>query len=350
MNQDRIAPHRIAPHRVVALVVGIERYAAGDSWNLPGPVRDALRFRDWLLARGVPEADVLLRLAPLDGETLDVPHRPADHDSLRSAFVTGIPARGTLRSDAVTGFGRQTWMVDACQTFDERHHFPHSLPDEHLPAGQRVQAHEQVLMLAATRGQRAANDPERRTGVFSDIVLSELPDDDPVPDPNVRFDAVRARLGALRATGRTDQVPTLLLHRPGRTESSPAPDPTPAAPQASPSAPAPLNAPAPSPAPALSPARSLARLIEALLAYPLMNDRDERQALVNELPAAVIERMPRHSMPRTDVIGIVRTLRAHPDRLGELFDAVTLLDVDPVRAAELGEAIQELIAAQGAGK
>lgn len=232
---------RIAPHRVVALVVGIERYAAGDGWNLPGPVRDALRFRDWLLARGVPPGNVLLHLAPLEGGTPDVPHRPADHNSLRSAFVTDIPARGgdalwvwwgghgvldkdehlrlytadatvpdrrnidvesartTLRSDAVTGFGRQTWMVDACQTFDERHHFPHSLPDERLPAGQRVQAHEQVLMFAATRGQRAANDPERRTGVFSDIVLGELPDDDPVPDPDVLFDAVRARLETLRA-------------------------------------------------------------------------------------------------------------------------------------------------------
>ncbi|MEE1794576.1 caspase family protein [Streptomyces sp. BE308] len=377
---------RIAPHRVVALVVGIERYAAGDGWNLPGPVRDALRFRDWLLARGVPPGNVLLHLAPLEGGTPDVPHRPADHNSLRSAFVTDIPARGgdalwvwwgghgvldkdehlrlytadatvpdrrnidvesartTLRSDAVTGFGRQTWMVDACQTFDERHHFPHSLPDERLPAGQRVQAHEQVLMFAATRGQRAANDPERRTGVFSDIVLSELPDDDPVPDPDVLFDAVRARLETLRAAGRTDQEPTLLLHRPGRTESGPAPERTPEAPRVPP------PAPAPSPTPAQSPARSLARLIEALLAYPLMNDRDERQALVNELPARVVERMPRHSMPRTDVIGIVRTLRAHPDRLGELFDAVTLFDVDPARAAELGQAIQELIASQGAGK
>ncbi|MCX4965891.1 caspase family protein [Streptomyces sp. NBC_00654] len=362
---------RTAPHRVLALVVGIERYAAGDGWNLPGPVRDALRFRDWLLARGVPETNILLHLAPLDGEDPGVPFRPADHNSLRSAFVTGIPARSgdalwvwwgghgvldrderlrlycadatvtdrrnidvesardTLRSDTLTGFARQTWMVDACQTFDERHNFPHSLPDERLPAGQRVQAHEQVLMFAATRGQRAANDPERRTGVFSDIVLRELPAD-PVPDPDALFEAVRGRLDVLRAAGGTDQLPTLHLHRPGRTEAS-----------VSPRGPAEARA---------TGARSTARLVEALLAYPLMNDREERQALVRELPAVVVGRMPRHSMPRTDVIGIVRTLGAHPDRLGELFDAVTLFDVDPERAAELQEAIQELIASQRAGK
>ncbi|MDF6046374.1 caspase family protein [Streptomyces sp. JH14] len=358
----------VAPDRVVALVIGIEQYAAGPDWNLPGPVRDALRFREWLLACGVPDPNILLHLAPLSGADPEVPYRPADHDTLRRAFVTDIPARsgdvlwvwwgghgvldtdehlrlyssdatvsdrrnidvesarGALRSDAVRGFGRQMWMIDACQTFDERHNFPHSLPGERLPAGQRIQAHEQILMFAAGRGQRAANDPERRLGVFSDIVLSELPAD-PLPDPDALFEAVQARMNALRTAGRTDQVPSLFLHRPGRTENSPSHPPA-----------------APGPG-ATTPGGLLARLIESLLAYPLMSDRDERQALVNELPAAVVGRMPRHTMPRTDVIGIVRTIRAQPDRLWELYDAVTLLDDDPGRAAELKAAVQDFIAA-----
>ncbi|MFE7710391.1 caspase family protein [Streptomyces sp. NPDC057486] len=362
----------VAPDRVVALVIGIEQYAAGPDWNLPGPVRDALRFRDWLLARGVPDTNILLHLAPLSGADPGVPYRPADHDTLRRAFVTDIPARsgdalwvwwgghgvldtdehlrlycadatvpdrrnidvesarGTLRSDAVTGLGWQMWMIDACQTFDERHNFPHSLPGEQLPAGHRIQAHEQILMFAAGRGQRAANDPERRLGVFSDIVLRELPAD-PLPDPDPLFEGVQARMNALRAAGHTDQLPSLFLHRPGRTENSP------------------WNPPAaPGPA-ATSPGRLLARLIESLLAYPLMSDRDARQALVNELPAAVVARMPRHTMPRTDVIGIVRTIRAQPDKLWELYDAVTLLDDEPGRAVELKAAVRDFIAGPGPG-
>lgn len=363
---------QVEPERVVALVVGIEQYAAGEDWNLPGPVRDALRFRDWLLARGVPDAGILLHLAPLPGTEPDVRYRPADHDTLRRAFVTDIPsrsgdalwvwwgghgvldtdehprlycadatvadrrnidvesARGVLRSDAVTGFGRQMWMIDACRTFDERHNFPQSLPSERLPTGQRVAAHEQSLMFAAGRGQRAANDPDLRLGVFSDIVLDELRTD-PLPDPGVLFERVRARMNALRAAGRTEQLPSLLLIGPERTDSMP-------------SAP-----PAGSVAGATSAGRLLARLIDALLAYPLMSDRDERQALVNELPARVVARMPRHTMPRTDVIGIVRTLRAQPDRLWELYDAVTLLDDDPGRAAELKTAVQDFVAGPGPG-
>ncbi|MFD9497975.1 caspase family protein [Streptomyces sp. NPDC060035] len=362
----------VEPERVVALVIGIEQYGAGEDWNLPGPVRDALRFRDWLLARGVPDANILLHLAPLPGTEPGVPYRPADHDTLRRAFVTDVPARsgdalwvwwgghgvldtdehlrlycadatvadrrnidvesarGVLRSDAVTGFGRQMWVIDACRTFDERHNFPQSLPGERLPTGRRVEAHEQILMFAAGRGQRAANDPELRLGVFSDIVLDALRTD-PLPDPDALFEAVRARMNALRAAGRTEQLPSLLLISPERTESMP-------------SAPPAVSGPG-----ATTAGRLLARLIDALLAYPLMSDRDERQALVNELPAKVVARMPRHTMPRTDVIGIVRTLRAQPDRLWELYDAVTLLDEEPGRAAELKSAVQDFVAGPGPG-
>ncbi|MEK8145752.1 hypothetical protein NKH18_44180 [Streptomyces sp. M10(2022)] len=80
-----------------------------------------------------------------------------------------------------------------------------------------------------------------------------------------------------------------------------------------------------------------------------MRDRDERQALVNELPASVVARMPRHAMPRTDVIGIVRTLRAQPQRLWELYEAVTLIDDEADRAAELRAAVQDFVMGPGTG-
>ncbi|MEV8225305.1 caspase family protein [Streptomyces sp. NPDC079167] len=355
----------IPADRVFALVVGIEKYAAGPAWDLPGPARDALRFRDWLLARGVRDSHVQLHLAPLPGSVPEVPFRPADHESLRRAFITDLPDRGDealwvwwgghgvldtddntrlytadatlgdrrnihvesalarLRSDVTPGLGVQMWMVDACRTFDELHRFPQPPPTERLPAGGRVAAHEQILMFAAGRGQRAANDPDRRLGVFSDIVLSALPDE-PVPDPQSLFEAVKARMDALQAAGNARQTVDFRLERPGHAHIEQS-DPPP---------------------PGMTP---LGRLIEALMAYPLMSDRDERQTLVNELPAAAVARMPRHLVPRTDVIGIVRTLRKRKDGLYELYDAVRLLDDDAGRSAELKASVQDFMAESGPG-
>ncbi|MFI2779782.1 effector-associated domain 2-containing protein [Streptomyces sp. ALB3] len=355
----------VPPDRVFALVVGIEQYAAGSGWDLPGPARDALRFRDWLRARGVPDSQIQLHLAPLPGSVPGVPFRPADHDSLRRAFIEDIPDRGDealwvwwgghgvldaddntrlhtcdatsadrrnidlesalarLRSDVTPGHGVQMWMVDTCRTFDEAHHFPQSLPTERFPTGARVAEHEQILMFAAGRGQRAGNDPERRLGVFSDIVLDAL-SDELLPDPQTLFGTVKARMDALRAAGPTGQDSGLRLESPQHTF---------------------IRRPAPAPAPVAP----LGRLIDALMAYPLMNDRDERQTLVNELPSAVVARMPRHPLPRTDVIGIVRTLRRRPDGLRHLYAAVTLLDDDPDRAAGLSSAVDDVLAGPGPG-
>ncbi|WP_432105666.1 effector-associated domain 2-containing protein [Streptomyces sp. bgisy091] len=355
----------VQPHQVFALVVGIERYAAGRDWDLPGPARDALRFCDWLRARGVPESNIQLHLSPLPGTAPGVPFRAADHDCLRRAFVEDIPRRDDqalwvwwgghgvldvdenlalyaadatltdrraidvesaltrLRSDATPCHTTQMWLIDACRTFDEHHHFPQSLPVERLPTGARHLAHRQTLMFAAGRGQRAGNDPLRRLGLFSDIVLGEL-SDDPLPDPLPLFEAVKAKLAVLRAEGRTEQIPSLRLETPGHSERLPA-GPRPDA--------------GPGERVAVTP---MAALVTALLAYPLMKDRDERQALINELPPAAVARMPRHTTPRVDVIGIVRSLSAVRDSLWKLYDAVTLLDDDPDRARELRRRIEDV--------
>ncbi|MFG2429772.1 caspase family protein [Streptomyces sp. NPDC048590] len=358
----------VRPDQMFALVVGIERYAAGEDWDLPGPARDALRFCDWLRARGVPESNIQLHLSPLPGTAPGVPFRSADHDCLRRAFVEDIPRRSDkalwvwwgghgvldvnesmalyasdatltdrraidvesaltrLRSDATPCHARQMWLIDACRTFDELHRFPQSLSVERLPTGARILAHEQTLMFAAGRGQRAGNDPRRRLGLFSDIVLGEL-SDDPLPDPLPLFEAVKAKLAALRAAGSTDQIPGLRLETPGHSERLPA-VPLPGRAQRERASGAPM-----------------AGLVAALLAYPLMKDRDERQGLVNELPPAVVARMPRHPTPRVDVIGIVRSIAERPGGLWKLFDAVTLFDDDPDRARELRRRMEDFEAA-----
>ncbi|MDX3596021.1 caspase family protein [Streptomyces sp. ID03-2B] len=359
----------VDPARVVALVVGVEAYAAGPGWTLPGPVRDALRFRDWLRSTGVPDANILLHLAPAQCPDTVTGHRGADHETLRRALVHELPARQgdvlwiwwgghgvldrdehlrlycadateadrrnidlesarrRLSSDVLPGFERQNWVVDACQTFEERHRPAVTIPDGSLPAGQRLRIHRQSVLLAADRGQRAANDPVRGQGVFSDILLRELATlpGGPAPDPEALFAAVRGRFDRLRAEGGHTQLPTLQLHRPGHAEHLPAP-------------PAPRNGEAPGRDRA---GGGLVRVVEALLAYPLMSDRDERQTMVAELDPVLVARMPRHAVPRTDILGILRTLRRRPEGPWDLYRAVTLLDDDPDRAAELEQALRE---------
>ncbi|MPY59606.1 effector-associated domain 2-containing protein [Streptomyces spongiae] len=351
-------PPEITPDRIFALVVGIERYAAGPAWDLPGPAHDALRFRDWLLGKGVPERNILLHLDPLSAPG-SPPGDTADHSRLRDVLVSRLPAldgdalwvwwgghgvldqdehlrlfcadattadkrnldlesmRRSLASDALPGFARQTWIVDACQSFEESYGFHHTLPVETLPAGRRVQAHHQALLLAATRGQRAVNDPARGTGLFSDSVLRALEKaPGPWPDPETLFRDVRERVERLRTERRTEQLPVLSFHSPQRTEHLTAPrTPVPSAPPTE-------------------------RLLTALLAYPMMTDPEERQVMVTELGTRSVERMRRHSRPRTDLIGIIRTLAGQPGELWLLYDAVTLLDDDEARAAALEAAVR----------
>ncbi|WP_165989258.1 effector-associated domain 2-containing protein [Streptomyces sp. YIM 98790] len=380
---DRAAAWTTAPpERTVAVVTGIERYAAGPAWELPGPARDAVRFRDWLLRAGVPEQNILLHLDPLPatpGIPPGLPYRSAGHDALRRTFVAELPAldgdllllwwgghgvldrdehlrlfcadatvadkrnldleslRRLLSSDALPGFHRQLWLVDACQTFEELHGFHHSLPSETLPHGHRVQTHEQALLLAGSRGQRAANDPDRATGLFSDAVLHTLRSSDvpwPPPAPDTLLARVAERMaaspGAAAAAG---QRPEIRFHRPGRSETVPAPRPVTGS--------APHPGPGPHPGPRPGPgAGAVGALLHALLAYPLVYDPDERQAMVAELRTAAVERMPRHRVPRTDLLSIVRVLRQRGE-LWLLYDAMTLLDEDPERAAALAAAVRD---------
>ncbi|WP_338702380.1 caspase family protein [Streptomyces sp. Q6] len=357
----------IDPARVTALVVGIERYRAGDTWRLPGPAHDALRFHTWLRERGVPERNILLHLAPVDDERPWPAHEPADHATLRDALVRELPARQgdflwvwwgghgvldqderirlycsdataddrrnldlesarrRLSSDSLTGFGRQTWVVDACQTFDERHGFPHSLPTEHLPAGGRTDVHEQALLLAATRGQRAVNDPERRTGLFSDLVLTSLArtGGGAAPDPVPLFADVRDLVEKEWSSGRTEQLPTLILNRPGHAETV---------------------RPRPVRAAGRGTLAALTRVVEALLAYPLAHSLDERQTLVLLLDPRLTAHMRRNPAPRPDLVAVVRAHGTRSDDLWTLYEAVTSLDDDPGRAAELRDAIEGLAA------
>ncbi|MGV9501497.1 effector-associated domain 2-containing protein [Streptomyces sp. NPDC003642] len=357
----------VDPARVHALVVGIETYEAGDTWRLPGPARDAVRFCRLLRDAGVPESQVRLHLAPLPPYDPQVPYEPADRATLRRVLVREMPLAqgdvlwvwwgghgvldraGRLRlfcadagvadkvgidlesalarytSDAVPGLREQMWVVDACETFEEDLAFQEALPADALPVGRPGHVHRQIVLRAAGRGRAAANDPVRATGLFSDVLLGLLAERAAAlpapPDPEELFPAVRARIAALREEGRTLQHPEIRLQGPDRTETLP-----PSVPSA---APRPLTA--------------VQRAVEALLAYPLMHDPDERQTVVTALNPRVTAVLRRHSKARTDVVNIVGGLvRRAPEALWDLFDAVVSVDDDPELKAELGAALAEL--------
>ncbi|MEV3968798.1 caspase family protein [Streptomyces sp. NPDC050698] len=357
------------PARVHALIVGIERYDAGPGWDLPGPARDAVAFHRLLREAGVPEEQLRLHLAPLATHAPGVAHEPADHATLRRVLVRELPRErgdvlwvwwgghgvldraGHLRlfcsdastadklgidldsaldryaGDAVPAFGEQLWIVDACETFEEDLAFREQLPPDALPVGRRNHAHRQTLLQAAGRGRAAANDPERGTGLFSEILLALLADRAAVlpapPDPEGLFPAVRARIAALREAGRTLQYPEIRLRSPERTE---------------------IMAPAEQGAEG-RPASPLQRAVTALLAYPLMRDPAERQALVSSLDPRATGTLARHSKARTDVVSILNGMaRKGPEALWELFDAVVALDDAPDLQAELGAALTEFTA------
>ncbi|MFC9509356.1 caspase family protein [Streptomyces sp. NPDC057002] len=357
----------VDPARVHALVVGIEAYEAGDAWRLPGPARDAVRFWRLLRDAGVPESQVRLHLAPLPPYDPQVPYGRADRATLRRALVRELSAAqgdmlwvwwgghgvldraGRLRlfcadagvadkvgidlesalaryaGDAVPGLREQMWIVDACETFEEDLAFQEALPADALPVGRPNHVHRQTVLRAAGRGRAAANDPVRATGLFSDVLLGLLADRAAVlpapPDPEELFPAVRARIAALREEGRTLQHPEIRLQGPDRTETLP--------PAGPPAAPRPLAA--------------LQRAVEALLAYPLVNDPDERQTVVAALNPRVTAALRRHSRARTDVVNILGGLaRRDPEALWDLFDAVVSVDDDPELKVELAAAIGEL--------
>ncbi|WP_037878547.1 effector-associated domain 2-containing protein [Streptomyces sp. NRRL F-5727] len=352
------------PERTYAVVVGAERYAAGPSWDLPGPAADARRFTAWLRGRGVPASHVSLLLAPLPGAGgpgVDVPELPAGREAVQDVLTRRLPAlegdllwvfwgghgvtdpQGHRRlfyadagpddrrnldldawltafsTDLVPGFRRQIWLVDSCQTFVEDLMLARPLPQEIPPGGERLPGREQFVLLASGRGQRAANDPVRQTGAFSRAVLAALAASDGEgawpPDMAALADTV------LREFTGGGQRPTSLWHRSWagdehRFDASPAP-----AASAAPAVPAPRRD-----AEEPVPDAALAALIGLLADWPGVTDQNQRQLVLGMLPADLAGSIPRHGAARPDIISIVRTCRRHPGGLHALVDALTLLE------------------------
>ncbi|GEB59001.1 effector-associated domain 2-containing protein [Streptomyces gardneri] len=357
------------PERTYALVVGAERYAAGPSWDLPGPAADARRFTGWLRGRGVPAANVFLLLDPLPGAggpgpEVDVAADTAGREAVQEVLTRRLPVlegdllwvfwgghgvtdpQGHRRlfyadagpddrrnldldawltaftTDLLPGFRRQIWVVDSCQTFVEDLGFARSLPTELPSGGERLPGREQFVLLASRPGQRAVNDPVRQTGAFSRAVLAALAASDGgvwPPDMNAVADTVLGQFTGPStgpSTG-TGQRPTSLWHRSWAGDERRLDFPTTRR----------LEEPVPD--------AGLAELIGLLAGWPSMADRDHRQLVLGMLSPDLAGSIPRMGAPRPDIISIVRTCRRHPGGLAALVEALALLEPGSLEQRDL---------------
>lgn len=241
----------VRPEKSSAVLVGIDRYAAG--WRLDGPVHDARLMATRLVEVGIPPERITLLLSPGDGDHHGIPVRPADYRTVRTVLVNELSAatsefllicwgghgvvhamenRRLFCADATTvdkrnvdlnsllaalrttlyRHPRQAVLVDACQNHVEDLNFARELPAESFPRGAPSGDVTQKVLLAASPGQVALNDGHRGTGLFASVVREELGAEWP-PNLDVLREKVSRRFVELRAAGRTAQVPSYLWSR-----------------------------------------------------------------------------------------------------------------------------------------
>ncbi|MGY6018451.1 effector-associated domain 2-containing protein [Streptomyces spinosirectus] len=353
-----------------AVLVAVETYETGSSWDLDGPVRDALAYRAWLLGRGVPADSITVLASPLSknralleaaGVEWRVAGREGVHQALfreqaavagdwlfvawsghglvdleghrRLVYADAAPgdlrsldlesALAAFRSDVAPGHPRQLWLVDACQTFTDVTSVGHALRPDPVPRGRLRQVEVQQVLFACGPGQvtgtrsgpddTASGGAPRASGTFSATALDLL-----LAHPEWRHDtaalatALRERF---RANGMTSGGPTSLWFEGAgdavRTEVRRA-----------------------------TPRRRLEladhrRLCTALEAVPVMRDPGLRAAVIGHLPLEVCTSVPRNAVTRVEILELIRTCLVFENGLGHLWGAVSLLDAGTMALDEL---------------
>ncbi|MET9734600.1 hypothetical protein ABZZ79_29365 [Streptomyces sp. NPDC006458] len=353
-----VAAGKVNPARVHALIVGIESYEAGPSWDLPGPAQQALRFYDTLRRAGVPEGQLRLHLASLNPVPPDIAHSPADAATIRRVLVNDLSKaegdvlwvwwaghgiidrqerlrllcadatatdmrcvdlesmRARFAGDTVRELSEQLWIVTAGASRESDQRLSEPLPPDTMSAGPPVPSRRQAVIRAAAPGPGG----ERFSDLLLDLLAERAAVLPAVPDPGELFADARSRWMPIGTGGNPSPDGSMLTIT--------GPDPTSSSPE---------------PGVRVPPVADLARAADALLAYPLATDRRTRQDLVDLMSPRISASLPRSPVGRVDVLGILRTVtRLGPEALRELFEAVVVLDDDPQRGRALNEALREL--------
>jgi len=243
------------PERTYGLVIGIERYLGGCR-DVDGQVSDALKFAQWLCARGVPKENIHLCVSPLEEnryliEQSELEVREAteqniyysitDFLSRKEGFLLYIFWAGHgviapdnsrrlvcadatksnlqnqdfdsllsfLRSDAFK-IRHQICIVDACATYSSG-----GLTDlggRRFSRGKQRKDSKQFVLFATREGETAKINSDEKTGYFSQVVreaLLEAPNDRWPPDMEAITEKVKQKFEGLDKK----QLPTSLYYQ-----------------------------------------------------------------------------------------------------------------------------------------
>jgi hypothetical protein len=251
-----------SPERTYAVVVGIERYEAGDNWDLDGSAHSALRIIRWLRERQVPIGNITALLSPLDANRPKVEETmadlgfpptqllPATVDEIRRVITEQLPAKdgdllvlfwsghgvldrekqrrlfcsnaavnakyninlsqllAALSGRNFRGLRDQVIIVDACANFIQEMRLNLREPDSGFAIGDTRPVNQDAL-LAAAQGEKASLDKKASSGRFARIVTDWLEDHAlTLPPPMDQLAAaVVKRFDRLREEGVTAQHP-----------------------------------------------------------------------------------------------------------------------------------------------
>jgi hypothetical protein len=373
-------PHPANPQGTYALVVGIEEYAAGPTWNeLDGPVPDARRFSDWLLERGVPAENISLFLSPRESNrallTSSQPHgQPATQAAISDALVNGLSQqRGDLlyifwgghgmitaaeerwlfyadatannmlnldlaslltmlRSTLFRGFDQQICIIDACANFVEDWANPSKFPRQTFPQHQPREACEQCVLFAAKAGDLAGNLNHEQTGLFSRQVLEQLaaqPAETWPPDIETVNRQIQERFISLRNEGKALQTPNFFQYRDWQGN------------QQTLSSSQVRSSPPPAQDRALSMKEKFA-LVDALLDCPTMQMDARRNTVLLQLRPAIAWNINRDPASRFDVFNTVATCLHFTGGIAELVEAVRAFEVSSAPMQNLDVVVRRL--------
>ncbi len=244
-----------------AIIVGIEEYVAGSSWNLKGPANDACRFAKWLHLKGVPTENMAVFISSTDKSSLDLPDgltpEPATIDNIYNSIAQDLQTRNeelfylfwgghgviTLNEDRhllcadatkddkrnlnlntlmaflrtnyfqkTNALSKQVFIVDACANHASWHK---DLPERTFPNGDPLdQGREQYVLLAASPSEFATNLDLEHTGLFTRELMSLLKaQDNLLPDYSKLTEQLMTTFDGLRNEGKTEQTPAYQWHR-----------------------------------------------------------------------------------------------------------------------------------------
>jgi hypothetical protein len=355
--------------KVRAVVVAVERYEVGKSWDLDGPAQDACRYVGWLRGRGVPPSAITLLASPLAEnraalDKLHLPLLPAEQAVVYEVLTKDLPAddadslimiwgghgavdgennRRLFYADATERDKRnldfnalmralmtpyfpnqryQLLVVDACQNLTSELRFVSRLPHQTLPDMPSLMPdREQHVLVAASPGQVALNDSTRRTGLFSAELLRILADPATAwpPDAGRLADRLDARFADLRADGTADQRPPYLWQRTPTREG--------------------VVFSMKRAKPGRLTLAALGSIVNVMLDVDELANVSNLQNLINLLPPDIRGAVPYTGNPRVDIIKLLRTCEAYSEGREAL---VGVLNVGMLNRADLARVLETL--------